>query len=88
MSSSVQHIGITCDNCGQCPIRGNRFKCGNCDDFDLCEACEANHNHRGDHLFIKIRRPLPSNPPRGALLPDLYQPPRPAPRFDDTFLCD
>jgi next-to-BRCA1 protein 1 len=51
------HYGVVCDNCDQ-TIVGARFKCGNCEDFDLCEQCENIEGiHDPDHVFIKIRRP-------------------------------
>lgn len=33
------HFGVTCDGCGG-RVYGNRFKCNECPDYDLCEACE------------------------------------------------
>jgi len=35
----LEHEGITCDGCGKCPIKGLRFKCKDCPDYDLCSAC-------------------------------------------------
>lgn len=65
--------GITCNKCGVSPIRGIRYKCANCVDFDLCEMCESNNNHATTHVFLKIRIPIPplANP-RSALLPAFY----------------
>ncbi|CAH1788980.1 unnamed protein product [Owenia fusiformis] len=52
------HMGIICDNCDQ-TIVGARYKCGNCEDYDLCEQCEAKDVlHDPDHVFLKIRRPV------------------------------
>jgi len=39
------------------PIRGARFKCTVCHDFDLCDACEQKGEH--DHPMLKMRRPAP-----------------------------
>lgn len=60
-----------CDVCKK-SIVGVRYKCANCRDYDLCEQCENLPNsHLGDHLFLKIKTPLPTygyHPP----LPILY----------------
>ena len=39
-----------------CPIRGDRYKCTVCPNYDLCESCEANGVHR-EHTFLKIKSP-------------------------------
>lgn len=67
------HRGITCNNCGTSPIKGYRFKCANCVDFDICEMCEADDVHYKNHVFTKIRIPIPplANP-RSALLNIFY----------------
>lgn len=67
------HRSITCNHCGSSPIRGFRFKCANCVDFDLCETCEAQDVHFKTHSFIKIRIPIPplANP-RSALMSVFY----------------
>ncbi|KAI9478788.1 MAG: hypothetical protein EXX96DRAFT_572300 [Benjaminiella poitrasii] len=67
------HRGITCNKCNMSPIRGVRYKCANCVDFDLCEMCEGANSHANTHVFLKIRIPIPplANP-RSALLPTFY----------------
>ncbi len=53
------HRGISCSSCSQLPIRGIRYRCANCVDYDLCEQCEATQPHTRTHLFYKIRVPVP-----------------------------
>jgi hypothetical protein len=79
--SNVVHSAY-CDNCNV-TIRGIRYKCGNCEDFDLCEACEKLPNvHNEEHLFVKIVKPLPHFAhQRRSLLPPLYQPRWQRPHF-------
>eukprot|EP01104_Vermistella_antarctica_P002222 TRINITY_DN123_c0_g1_i12.p1 TRINITY_DN123_c0_g1~~TRINITY_DN123_c0_g1_i12.p1 ORF type:complete len:928 (-),score=283.81 TRINITY_DN123_c0_g1_i12:3250-6033(-) len=66
-----------CDHCNG-TIRGVRFKCGNCVDYDLCAACEALLPgvpvHDATHVFLKIRQPLPSSfaLQLSRLLPPMY----------------
>lgn len=67
------HRSITCNHCGTSPIRGYRYKCSNCVDFDLCESCEALDLHFKTHVSLKIKIPIPplANP-RSALLTMFY----------------
>ncbi|KAF1933986.1 uncharacterized protein M421DRAFT_415039 [Didymella exigua CBS 183.55] len=55
----VIHRGITCNGCDEKPIRGIRWHCANCVDFDLCSSCEATNSHTRTHVFYKIRVPAP-----------------------------
>jgi len=51
---------ISCSNCKKGPIIGNRFLCGNCNQFNvqynLCEECIKNRKnlHQNNHFFIMI----------------------------------
>ncbi|PQE17796.1 EF hand domain-containing protein [Rutstroemia sp. NJR-2017a BVV2] len=58
------HRGCGCNSCGVVPIRGIRYRCANCADFDLCEGCEAQGLHTKTHIFYKVRIPAPSFGPR------------------------
>lgn len=53
------HRGVQCNSCNEHPIRGIRYRCLNCADYDLCEQCEALPIHPKTHLFYKIRIPAP-----------------------------
>lgn len=58
------HRGCQCNACGMVPIRGVRYRCANCADFDLCETCESQDIHIKTHIFYKIRVPAPPFGPR------------------------
>ncbi|KAM7193570.1 hypothetical protein V8F20_008343 [Naviculisporaceae sp. PSN 640] len=58
------HRGCSCNSCGILPIRGIRYRCANCADFDLCETCESAQVHTKTHIFYKIRVPPPRLGPR------------------------
>ncbi|KAI1868504.1 uncharacterized protein JN550_006420 [Neoarthrinium moseri] len=53
------HRGCQCNGCGMVPIRGIRYRCANCADFDLCEVCESQGLHNKTHVFYKVRIPAP-----------------------------
>jgi hypothetical protein len=63
LTNKPTHVGICCDGplCFQSTdyIRGVRYKCTLCRDFDLCEDCEANPvtGHDPTHILLKIREP-------------------------------
>ncbi|POS83315.1 hypothetical protein EPUL_006692 [Erysiphe pulchra] len=52
------HRGCACNLCGMVPIRGIRYRCANCADYDLCESCEAQNLHTKTHIFYKIKVPV------------------------------
>ena len=53
------HRGVTCNSCNALPIRGIRYRCANCVDYDNCEICESQQVHDRTHLFYKVRIPAP-----------------------------
>ncbi|KAL1305245.1 hypothetical protein AAFC00_002160 [Neodothiora populina] len=54
------HRGTRCDSCGEFPIRGVRWHCINCPDYDLCSNCESQSPgvHPRTHVFAKIKIPI------------------------------
>ncbi|CAB4421206.1 unnamed protein product [Rhizophagus irregularis] len=55
-SESVLHYGVFCDYC-KYTIRGLRWKCTYCRDYDLCQDCKPKshiHRHPNDHVFKLI----------------------------------
>ncbi|CAF3568988.1 unnamed protein product [Adineta steineri] len=51
------HYGVQCDGC-EGPVVGNRYKCAECPDYDLCQACSDKKIH-SEHNMIKITHPTP-----------------------------
>ncbi len=49
------HEGVTCDSC-ESDVRGFRYKCAICPDYDLCGDCEARGVHPG-HNMVRISSP-------------------------------
>ncbi|XP_067941512.1 uncharacterized protein [Watersipora subatra] len=47
---------IKCDSCHMAPIRGIRYKCGMCKNYDLCSRCEVSSENIHDqrHVFIVL----------------------------------
>ena len=53
----ILHLGVSCDGCSMRPIKGIRYQCTVCNDFDYCEACEEKFSTSHQHPFLKIRNP-------------------------------
>ena len=51
------HNGIICNECGVNNIKGIRYKCSICPNYNLCEKCEENSEHAETHVFLKIPQP-------------------------------
>lgn len=55
----VLHEGFACDICSMLPIKGIRYKCTVCADYDICDSCEQAGEH-SQHTMLKIRHPKQS----------------------------
>lgn len=38
-ASMAVHDGVSCDGCGVAPLRGVRYRCAFCPNYDLCARC-------------------------------------------------
>ena len=54
-NSPVTHLNVLCDVC-ETVVKGIRYKCSVCPDYDLCATCEAK-GHHSEHVMLKIRKP-------------------------------
>ena len=61
ISNKIMHFGVKCDQCGQYPIIGCRYKCSVCSNFDFCEECEKKYSKMHNHAFFKISNPSMRN---------------------------
>lgn len=52
----IHHQGILCDVCDK-DIYGFRYKCLDCDEFDMCMDCEPKQIHK-EHLLLRITNPI------------------------------
>ena len=46
---SEVHENVSCDGCGLSPIRGARWKCSVCADYDLCDVCHSQFHATGQY---------------------------------------
>ncbi|CAH2319958.1 E3 ubiquitin- ligase MIB2 isoform X2 [Pelobates cultripes] len=65
----VRHPNIICDCCKKHGIRGMRWKCKVCFDYDLCTQCYMNNKHDLSHAFERYEtahsQPVLLNPRQG-----------------------
>ena len=57
-NNNIIHSGIKCNKCNTENIQGIRYKCINCQNYNLCQNCESDSEHISSHIFLKIRKPL------------------------------
>ena len=57
------HYHVMCDGCKVTPLRGNRYKCKQCKDFDFCEDCYKKNKESHGHDFYVIAHPRCRNRP-------------------------
>ncbi|BGP54361.1 hypothetical protein JCM8202_000794 [Rhodotorula sphaerocarpa] len=57
-AEAVRHDGVFCDGCRGDMI-GNRYKCRDCSNYDLCGPCidQRDTYHTSLHRFVEIARP-------------------------------
>ncbi|XP_073459017.1 E3 ubiquitin-protein ligase MIB2 isoform X3 [Aquarana catesbeiana] len=67
--TGVRHPNIICDCCKKHGIRGMRWKCKVCFDYDLCTQCYMNNKHDLSHAFERYEtahsRPVSLTPRQG-----------------------
>ena len=67
--SGTIHTNIICDSCLENNVHGIRWKCCDCNDYDLCNPCYMNDKHDLEHAFVRIDTPVSTAvnvPPRSA----------------------
>lgn len=50
----VRHANIICDGCSKSGLAGIRFRCAQCQNFDLCSSCYGDDVHDLNHEFIRF----------------------------------
>ncbi|XP_062507383.1 E3 ubiquitin-protein ligase MIB1-like isoform X2 [Corticium candelabrum] len=55
--SGVKHDSTMCDGCRMQPLFGIRWKCADCENYDLCSMCYHGDKHSLKHQFYRINRP-------------------------------
>ena len=55
--NDIVHINIKCNQCFAQPIKGNRYECRDCGDYNLCQHCFEKNTETGthDHFLYKIK---------------------------------
>ncbi|CAG0888362.1 unnamed protein product [Darwinula stevensoni] len=67
--ASEEHPGVSCNSCHQ-GVRGRRFKCLVCPDFNLCSNCEQSEEQHFHHPMIRFSKPSAIVLRSSVILPD------------------
>ena len=59
------HWRFICDGCGMAPIKGIRYHCEECKDFDFCEKCHKDKKDAHSHKFLAVEKSINHAPRRG-----------------------
>jgi len=54
--ANTVHENFICDGCNMTPIKGIRYMCSVCSNYDICDQCEQKGVH-SQHAMLKIRKP-------------------------------
>ncbi|VDM24642.1 unnamed protein product [Toxocara canis] len=54
------HVGVICRGC-KAIVRGRRFRCTECDNYDICEKCSIAGRHK-QHITFRFDRPYRDEP--------------------------
>ena len=54
----IIHKNIQCNNCYENNIKGKRFICSECNNFNLCENCEKLNCHNNEHSLIQLNKEI------------------------------
>ena len=56
------HKNIICNKCFKNNLKGKRFVCAECNNYNLCQECEKlcyqNQIHTREHILIQVNKPL------------------------------
>lgn len=57
LSKRPNFAAYKCDVCDKYPIRGYRWECTDCVDFDMCNSCQKQRNggHNPSHLLVRFK---------------------------------
>ncbi|GBG26112.1 Bromodomain-containing protein bet-1 [Hondaea fermentalgiana] len=57
LSKRPNFAAYKCDVCDKYPIRGYRWECSDCEDFDMCNACQKQKkgNHSKNHVLVRFK---------------------------------